>query len=152
MILQVRTDEPRSELKSVRYTILGPDSSEPRSANSVPEAIDASTDRLIQRPYPIASTRTETQEFEFYISQVKLPTLTDADEAGAGHRLWIEEILEREVLNKESGIAVDPDQTHFFLCGNPRMVENVSALLAKSVYTRHRRNSPGSLHIEGFWS
>ncbi len=248
MILRVRTDEPRSVFKSGQYTILGLDGSEPRSANSVPEAIEAPPDSLIQRPYSIASTCAETQEFEFYISQVKsgqltprlfnlqmggrlyvskrivgvftladtpvgcdvvmvatgtglapyvsflrshmtdrpetkmaviqgaahpwdlgyyseltflasvfanfhyLPTLTDDNDTWTGHHLRIEEMLKRGVLNSETGIAVNPDKTHFFLCGNPRMVENVSALLAEFGYTRHRRKSPGSLHIEEFRS
>ena len=199
MILRVRTDEPRVEFKAGQYTLLGLSCSEPRSPNSVPEIVKAPPDKLIRRPYSIASARTDTQQFEFYITQVKsgqltprlfnleggdrmfiskrivglftladtppgmdvvmiatgsglapyisflrshiadrpdikmaviqgaghawdlgyyseliflantfpnfhyLPTLTRADETWTGHRLWIEEILEQGILEKETG-------------------------------------------------
>jgi ferredoxin--NADP+ reductase len=248
MILRVRTEEPRAEFKAGQYTILGLLGSEPRSPNSVPEVVESPPERLIQRPYSIASANTETQQFEFYITQVKsgqltprlfnlemggrlyvskrivgvftladtppdcdvvmvatgsglapyisflrshitqrpntkmaviqgaghpwdlgyyseltflanafsnfhyLPTLTHADETWTGYRLWIEEMLEQGVLQRDTGIAIDPARTHFFLCGNPKMVEHVSQWLYDTGYTRHQRKSPGSLHIEEFWS
>lgn len=247
MILRVRTDEPRDDFEAGQYTVVGLFGHESRSPNSIPEADPAPPERLILRPYSIASARTSTQEFEFYISQVKsgqltprlfalqhgdrihistrivgvftladtphdsdivmvatgtglapyisflrshvtqrpqskmaiihgaaypwdlgyyselcflaqtfanfyyLPTLTSADETWTGYRYWIEEMLDRGVLAKESGIEVDPDKTHFFLCGNPKMVENVTEYLTARGYTRHSRRSPGSLHIEEFW-
>lgn len=248
MILRVRTDEPRVEFKSGQYTLLGLSPLEPRSPNSVPEIVEPPPDKMIRRPYSIASTRTDTQQFEFYITQVKsgqltprlfnleggsrlfistrivgvftladtppdcnvamiatgsglapyisflrshimdrpntrmaviqgaghawdlgyyseltfladtfpnfyyLPTLTHADETWTGHRLWIEDILKKGILEKETGIVLDPARTHFFLCGNPRMVENVTELLTSLDYSRHTTKSPGSLHIEEFWS
>ncbi len=81
-----------------------------------------------------------------------LPTLTHADETWSGLRLWIEEILDKEILEEKTGIVLDPDKTHFFLCGNPKMVENLTAFLTPLNYTRHTRRTPGSLHIEEFWS
>ncbi len=76
MILRVMTDEPRSEFKSGQYTLLGLLGSEARSANSTEETVEAPPDKLIQRPYSIASANTETRQFEFYISQVKSGQLT----------------------------------------------------------------------------
>lgn len=248
MILRVMTDEPRESFEAGQYTVLGLYGREARSLDSVPEVDPVSPDKLIMRPYSIASARTDTQHLEFYISLVKsgqltprlynlgmgaklhvsnrivgvftladtpegadivmvatgtglapyisflrshitsrpdskmaviqgaaktwdlgytseltflsqtfgnfhyLPTLTQADETWQGHRLWIEGLLENGVLEAETGIAVDPAKTHFFLCGNPKMVENVADWLMQSGYTRHKRKSPGSLHIEEFWS
>jgi ferredoxin--NADP+ reductase len=80
-----------------------------------------------------------------------LPTLTHADGTWTGYRLWIEEILDRRVLEEVAGIEVNPDRTHFFLCGNPKMVANVSQYLSERGYTKHSRRSPGALHIEEFW-
>jgi len=247
MILRVRTDEPRDDFQAGQYTVVGLLGDTPRSLNSAAEAEPAPADRLILRPYSIASARTSTQEFEFYISQVKsgqltprlfalrpgdrlhvstrivgvftladtpsdadivmvatgtglapyisflrshvaerpqckmavvhgaaypwdlgyyseltflaqtfpnfyyLPTLTHADETWMGYRYWIEELLDCGVLEQQAGIAVDPAKTHFFLCGNPKMVENVTQYLTGRGYTRHTRRSPGSLHIEEFW-
>ncbi len=248
MILRVRTDEPRAGFKAGQYTLLGLLGSEPRSPNSTAELVESPPEKLIQRPYSIASANTETQQFEFYISQVKsgqltprlfnlemggrlfvstrivgvftladtpadcdvvmiatgsglapyisflrshiterpktkmaiiqgaghpwdlgyyseltflasafanfhyLPTLTHADETWTGYRFWIEEMLEKGILQRDTGITIDPARTHFFLCGNPKMVEHVSQWLYNAGYTRHQRRSPGSLHIEEFWS
>jgi ferredoxin--NADP+ reductase len=247
MILRIRSDEPRDNFEAGQYTVVGLYGSEPRSPNSASEEDPVADDKLILRPYSIASARTSTQEFEFYISQVKsgqltprlfalqpgdrlhlstrivgvftladtphdadivmvatgtglapyisflrshvaerpqskmaiihgaaypwdlgyyseltflaqtfanffyLPTLTHADETWTGYRYWIEQMLDEQVLEKVAGIEVDPDKTHFFLCGNPKMVENVSQYLSDRNYTRHTRRSPGSLHIEEFW-
>ena len=78
------------------------------------------------------------------------PTLTDADEIWKGRRMWIEELLASGVLEDEANIAVDPEKTHFFLCGNPKMIESVSGWLAERGYTKHSRKAPGSLHVEEF--
>lgn len=248
MTLRVRTDEPRDDFKAGQYTVLGLYGFEARSPNSSPCEDDSPEDKLIMRPYSIASARTDTQQFEFYISQVKsgqltprlfnlqmgarlhvgkrilgvftladsppdadivmvatgtglapyvsflrshvaerpdtrmaiihgashtwdlgyyseltfleqtfanffyFPTLTHADENWTGYRMWIEELLSEGELEKRAEIELDPDKTHFFLCGNPKMVENVSNMLMGKGYTRHTRNSPGSMHIEEFWS
>jgi len=246
MILRVATDEPRSEFSAGQYTTLGLYGSEPRSANSEPEAIPVKPEKLIQRAYSIASARHETRQFEFYISQVKtgqltprlfhlevgdkvfvgrrivgvfnlsnapkdadvvmiatgtgitpyisflrshvmerpkskmvviqaaahqgdlgyfselsfldsafpnfyyLPTLTDAGDTWPGHRLWIEEMLESGVLGQETGVACDPKRTHFYLCGNPVMVKNVSQWLTEHGYQKKTRRTEGTLFVEEF--
>ena len=81
-----------------------------------------------------------------------IPTLTNADDTWNGYQFWIEEMLEKDVLMDEAGIEINPEKTHFFLCGNPKMVENVSGWLLKRGYTKHTRKEPGALHIEEFWS
>lgn len=80
-----------------------------------------------------------------------LPTLPEEDESWDGYRLWIDEMLEQNILKEEAGIITDPTKTHFFLCGNPKMVEVVSGWLGKHGYTKHTRREPGSLHVEEFW-
>ena len=246
MILRVSTDEPRSQFAAGQYTTLGLYGYEPRSENSEPEAIPSQPDKLIQRAYSIASARHETQQFEFYISQVKtgqltprlfhlevgdrlfmgrrivgafnlsdaprdkdvvmiatgtgitpyisflrshimerpqskmvvvqaaahqgdlgyfselsflnnafpnfyyIPTLTDADALWPGYRMWIEEMLDAGVLNKEAGVTCDPNQTHFYLCGNPTMVENVSQWLMEHGYQKKTRKTEGTLFVEEF--
>jgi len=248
MTLRVDTDEPREKFSAGQYTLLGLYGSEDRSPNSTPETDTADPDKLIQRPYSIASATGSVQQFEFYISQVKsgqltprlfnlnpgdrlfiskrivgvfklaetpenqdivmiatgtgmapylsflrsyltdrpeskmaiiqgaakqwdlgyyseltflensfenftyVPTLTDADKTWSGHQLWIEQMLENEVLKNEAGIDINPEKTHFFLCGNPKMVENVSEWLFNKGYTKHSRKEAGALHVEEFWS
>ncbi len=248
MTLRLDTDEPREEFNAGQYTLLGLYGREERSPNSAPETEETDPDKLIQRPYSIASATSQLAQFEFYISQVKsgqltprlfnlqpgdrmfvskrivgvfklaetppnqdivmiatgtgmapylsflrsylasrpdskmaiiqgaakqwdlgyyselsflenafdnftyIPTLTEADETWTGHRMWIEEMLDAEILKTEAGIEIDPQKTHFFLCGNPKMVEHVSEWLYKKDYTKHSRKEPGALHVEEFWS
>jgi ferredoxin--NADP+ reductase len=80
-----------------------------------------------------------------------IPTLTDANETWSGYELWIENMLEEGVIERDTGIERDPAKTHIFLCGNPTMVENVSDFLFGFGYKRHSRKDPGSLHIEEYW-
>ena len=248
MTLRVDTDESRDEFSAGQYTLLGLYGKEGRSANSSDETDPVDPDKLIQRPYSIASATAQTKQFEFYISQVKsgqltprlfdlnpgdrlfvskrivgvfkladtpenqdivmiatgtglapylsflrsyltarpeskmaviqgaakqwdlgyyselsfldssfenftyIPTLPESDQTWNGYKLWIDDMLKLDILQKEAGIIVDPNKTHFFLCGNPKMVEGVSNWLNEKGYTKHTRREPGSLHIEEFYS
>lgn len=245
MVLRVRTDEPRKEFKAGQFTQIALLGEEQRSPNSVIPLERMEDDKLIRRAYSIASANHETQEFEFYISQVKsgqltprlfnltqgrrlwvdtrilgfftlintppecdivmvatgtglapyisflrshivdhksiklavihgaaytwdlgyyselqfikntfgnfhyFPTLLKADETWNGLRGYIEKHLEDKVL-ENVGIEVNPEKTHFYLCGNPKMVDSVSAFLFKHGYTKHTPKRPGALHIEEY--
>jgi len=246
MTLRVNADEPRPEFEAGQYTVLGLYGHEGRSQNSEEEHALSPEDKLIRRAYSIASRRADTQQFEFYISQVKtgqltprlfnlemgsrlhlgkrivglfklsetpldsdivmvatgtgiapyisflrshiverpnirmaviqgathqwdlgyyseltflansfpnfyyFPTLTDADDTWGGKRLWINELLDANVLQEEAQIRFDIEKTHFFLCGNPKMVETTSKWLAPYGYKKHTKKEPGSLHVEEF--
>ncbi len=78
------------------------------------------------------------------------PTVTDPDKTWQGYNVWIEEVLEEKTLQKKAGIEISPEKTHFFLCGNPNMIESVSAWLKEFGYTKHTRKVPGALHVEEF--
>lgn len=246
MILRVRTDEPRKEFHAGQYTTIGVLGSEERSVNSVLSIENPSLDELIARPYSIASAAMDTQNFEFYISQVKsgqltprlfnmkqgqrmwvdhkilgifnlhdtpkqsnivmlatgtglapyisflrshlsehketklcvihgaaypwdlgylselefidnnfenffyFPTLLKADESWTGLRGYIQEHLSSGLLEEKAGVELNPQKTHFFLCGNPRMIDSVSSLLLQKGYSRHSKDDCGALHIEEY--
>ena len=76
MTLRIDTDEPREEFSAGQYTLLGLYGREERSPNSTPETDVVEPDKLIQRPYSIASATTQRSQLEFYISQVKSGQLT----------------------------------------------------------------------------
>jgi len=78
------------------------------------------------------------------------PTLLKADSSWTGLTGYIEKHLENHILEKECNIDIDPEKTHFFLCGNPKMVSSVSGFLLHYGYTRHTKDNPGSLHIEEY--
>lgn len=77
------------------------------------------------------------------------PTLLKADKNWNGLTGYIENHLENGLL-ENVGIEINPEKTHFFLCGNPKMVESVSKFLEKYNYTKHSPNKPGSLHVEEY--
>lgn len=53
-------------------------------------------------------------------------------------------------LEARAGVAIDAD-SHFMLCGNPQMLEDVtSALTAKGLH-KHRRRNPGHISVESYW-
>lgn len=246
MILRIRTDEPRTEFNAGQYTSIGLLASEPRSANSVLPIDTLPDNEMIIRPYSIASANHQTQNFEFYISQVKsgqltprifnlslgsriwvdkrilgvftlnktpkgcnivmvatgtglapyisflrshirehqeiklavihgaaypwdlgylselqllestfsnfyyFPTLLKADNSWTGLRGYIEEHLNSGIIHEKTGIEFDPEKTHFYLCGNPKMVELVTNFLKKYNYVKHTKKKRGSLHVEEY--
>ncbi|MCX6154263.1 MAG: ferredoxin--NADP reductase [Candidatus Kapabacteria bacterium] len=244
MVLRVKTDEPRTEFRSGQFTAIGLLSTEPRSDNSVAPFAEIEGEKLIKRPYSIASENKETTDFEFYVSQVKsgqltprlfnlkqgdrmwvdnrivgiftldstpsdnnivmvatgtglapyisflrshiadhagikmaviqgaafqwdlgyyseltfiqkafknffyMPTLIKADDSWTGLHGYIEDIIAANKLQNMTGIEINPEKTHFFLCGNPHMVESVSKILTDNGYTKHTKKVTGSLHVE----
>lgn len=245
MILRVRTDESRSEFVAGQYTTIGLLPKELRSQNSVVLLEDIQENEMISRPYSIASANHETQNFEFYISQVKsglltprlfnlvqgsrlwvdnkilgvfdlnqtpkdsnivmvatgtglapyisflrshinthkdiklavihgaaypwdlgyyselkfienifsnfyyFPTLLKADDAWTGLRGYIQTHLQNGILDSV-GIEINPEKTHFYLCGNPKMVDSVTEYLKKFNYKIDKKNMPCALHIEEY--
>jgi ferredoxin--NADP+ reductase len=77
------------------------------------------------------------------------PTLLKSDNSWMGLRGYIQHHLDDGVL-QQVGIDIDPEKTHFYLCGNPKMVEGVSEFLMKYNFTKHASDNPGSLHIEEY--
>jgi ferredoxin/flavodoxin---NADP+ reductase len=49
------------------------------------------------------------------------------------------------------GFHPHPANTHIFLCGNPAMIEQMSALIATEGFREHSRKSPGQVHWEKYW-
>ncbi len=245
MMLRVRTDSPREKFIAGQYTNIGLGASETRSPNSVIPLETIPDKTLIKRPYSIASANHQTQDFEFYISQVKsgqltprlfnlslgrrmwvdedifgifhlsqvpescnivmiatgtglapyisflrshiqdsknnkmavfhgaaypwdlgyyselsfisasfenfhyFPTLLKADSTWQGLTGYIEKHLEADIL-QNAGIELDPAKTHFFLCGNPKMVDSVTKFLHNFGYTKHSTECAGALHVEEY--
>jgi ferredoxin/flavodoxin---NADP+ reductase len=56
-----------------------------------------------------------------------------------------------QLLNADQDIEVVPEDTHFLLCGNPRMVEDLIDMLGAAGFREHRHWSPGQVHVERYW-
>lgn len=79
------------------------------------------------------------------------PTLLKADDSWNGLRGYIEKHLEAGVLQNNAGIELNPEKTHFFLCGNPKMVDSVSGYLKQFNFNKHCEETPdGTIHIEEY--
>ncbi len=79
-----------------------------------------------------------------------MPTLLKADETWNGLEGFIEKHLEKGILEENADVEVNPDKTHFFLCGNPKMVDSVTGFLNTKNYEKHSKDKPGALHVEEY--
>lgn len=78
------------------------------------------------------------------------PTLLRPESTWNGLTGSIEKHLDDKIIENNTGIEINPEKTHIFLCGNPNMVKSVSAHLLKYNYTKHTPRNPGSLHTEEY--
>jgi len=63
----------------------------------------------------------------------------------------IQTLMEQGVIEKESGVPLDPAQADVFLCGNPDMVTSVKALLAAKGFKPDHGKEIGTIHVEEYW-
>jgi len=81
------------------------------------------------------------------------PTITEPKNEPTGWEgdtRFIREIWEDDFAQKQWKISPSPEDTEFFLCGNPRMVDGMKESLAKDGFTEHKRKEPGQIHAEEF--
>lgn len=81
------------------------------------------------------------------------PTITEPNNEPAGwggDTRFIQDIWQDGLAEKIWGFKPSPDNTHFFLCGNPRMIDTMKGLLAADGFTEHNRKVFGQVHAEEF--
>jgi ferredoxin--NADP+ reductase len=54
-------------------------------------------------------------------------------------------------LERVAGVTLDPARSHLMLCGNPAMIEEMTALLAARGLRKHRVRTPGHITFEKYW-
>jgi len=59
--------------------------------------------------------------------------------------------LEDGSLERAAGVAVEPAHAHVMLCGNPKMIEDMTALLGARGLHKHRVRAPGHITFEKYW-
>ena len=85
-------------------------------------------------------------------SVLYLPTISREPGTGwTGLRGRVQSLLEPERYAALAGAPLDPERTSVFLCGNPEMIEEVSASLCARGFRPHSRRSPGQIHRERYW-
>jgi len=54
-------------------------------------------------------------------------------------------------LEARAGVSLDPERSHVMLCGNPAMIQEVTALLEARGLRKHRQRKPGHISVEKYW-
>jgi ferredoxin--NADP+ reductase len=82
-----------------------------------------------------------------------LPSITrpDEDPHYRGQTGRIQSLVAGGIVEKLSGVVLDPDSSEVFLCGNPDMIQEVKALLQAKGFTVGKGKEPGSIHVEEYW-
>jgi ferredoxin/flavodoxin---NADP+ reductase len=54
-------------------------------------------------------------------------------------------------LESITGVALSAEKSQVMICGNPEMVKDTSAALARRGMKKHRRRDPGQITVENYW-
>jgi ferredoxin--NADP+ reductase len=54
-------------------------------------------------------------------------------------------------LERAAGTSLEPARSHVMLCGNPAMIEDMTALLGARGLKKHRQRAPGHITVEKYW-
>ena len=84
-----------------------------------------------------------------YIPVVSLPKEEHVPWKGATG--FVQDVWKSGALEKAWGFRPGPENTHVFLCGNPRMSESMIAMLVQEGFKEDRKNEPGQIHVEKYW-
>ncbi len=83
-----------------------------------------------------------------------LPTISRPDgevRPWSGRVGYVLEAWRDGAVERAWGFPPTPLTTSVFLCGNPRMIDDMCALLASDGYREHSRGYPGEIFVERYW-
>lgn len=80
------------------------------------------------------------------------PTPTGRAEDWYGLRGRVNVAIEQNAFRELAGVDLSPDTCHVFLCGNPAMIDEVTAdLVARGFTPKDREHPDGNVHLEKYW-
>jgi len=82
-----------------------------------------------------------------------VPTILEPEREVAkwnGLTKFVQDIWADKYIDKAFGSDLTPENTHIFLCGNPRMVEAMKNILNEEGFIEHKKKEPGQIHIESW--
>ncbi len=82
-----------------------------------------------------------------------IPTITNSEREHVtwnGRTQFIQEIWEEGAIDKLWGFKPTAENTHVFLCGNPRMVQGMVDALEHEGFKEQTRKEAGQIHVEKF--
>jgi ferredoxin/flavodoxin---NADP+ reductase len=75
-----------------------------------------------------------------------------ADPTWSGLTGYLQDVLLSGVIEERSGVRLDPETAHVFLCGNPSMIVAAKTrLISERGYVPDLKKIIGDLHLEEFW-
>ena len=82
-----------------------------------------------------------------------LPSLTREPEGSGwtGERGRVQELFRSGAVEKALKEPFSLEYSHFLLCGNPQMIDDVEALLLERGFHPHKKKVPGNVHVERYW-
>jgi ferredoxin--NADP+ reductase len=84
-----------------------------------------------------------------YLPAVSRPKEEPA--AWGGATGYVQELWTGGALDRAWGFHPTPADTHVFLCGNPAMIDDMTAVLEREGFRSHAPRSPGEIHVERYW-
>lgn len=64
---------------------------------------------------------------------------------------YVQDLWRVGIVEKAWGFKPTPQNTHFFLCGSPAMIDAATAMLEEEGFKEHTRKEPGQIHVERYW-
>jgi len=111
----------------------------------------------------IDTHKTLTERYDNY---TYIP-LTTREPENEGNKVYIQDLIESGQMEQQTGVRLDPESTHVFLCGNPLMIglpeweddgtpvwpepQGVSEILARKGFTVDHGREVGNIHYEEYW-
>lgn len=68
-----------------------------------------------------------------------------------GYTGFVQQIWQKDIIQKAWGSEITPDNTRIFLCGHPEMIREMIELLSVNGFKEHTSLDPGTLHLEKYW-
>lgn len=82
-----------------------------------------------------------------------LPVITRPQEdiTWRGRSGYLQNVIASGAIEKETGLALTPENFDILLCGNPGMIETVIGWAEARGFTTDRGSNIGTLHVEKYW-
>jgi ferredoxin--NADP+ reductase len=82
-----------------------------------------------------------------------LPTVIDVHKEPVpwgGDKRFVQEMWAGGVVEKVWGFKPTPENTHIFLCGNPKMVKSMFDILGTQNFSEYKKDGTGQIHVESW--
>lgn len=68
-----------------------------------------------------------------------------------GETGYVQDLWQRRTVKSAWGFQPTPVNTQIFLCGNPAMIDSMTAILTAEGFRERTRHQPGQIHAEKWW-